>query len=521
MKKILVISAILFSVFIVSTACGGEMKEFDAEIYAGGNKVDTKAYIDENNSAYVPLRGVFEAMGCQVGYDSETKTANIEYSGKTLSFSQYDSENTVTVDSSIYLPLRAVSEDLGFSVEWSEEEGAVYISSSAEDSGDKAKTDEGTDFASKLYYLMDNDENYVISPLSLKYAMAMAANGADDETRKEIINALDISDLESFNSEVKTYIENVAEEEEKTYETDEDAPKLELFAGDVSEKTSLSIANSIWLNSDKIEGGDFSEDFKKVVQDSYNGEAASVTNENAAEKINSWCSEKTNGKIERIINNSDFLSALVNAVYFKGAWSNEFEESATEKGMFTNSSGSESEVDFMRQTGKFKYYEDENIQIISLPYAGSSISMYVALTEDEGINVLEYADKTVYEKVRVKMPKFKTETSLSGLDLFKSLGVEKAFDGSADAYHFKPMFNDTVNKVSSVYISEILHKTYISVDEEGTEAAAVTSVMMSLGSAPGEEEKIYEFTADRPFTYFIKDGSNGEVLFLGRYADGK
>ncbi|MCC8097751.1 MAG: serpin family protein, partial [Eubacterium sp.] len=412
----------------------------------------------------------------------------------------------------------AVSEDLSRSLDLKKEENKVYIGSNSANNG-TAQTNEDKNFASKLYSLMDNKENYVISPLSLKYAMAMAANGADEETKSEIMNALGITDLEDFNSEVKAYIESMAAEDEETDEavSDSGSDIPELFIDDgVPEKTSLSIANSIWLNSDKIAGGDFSEAFKTVVKDSYSGEALSVTDKNAVETINSWCSEKTKDKIDSIINNSDFLAALVNAVYFKGTWAYEFDEDLTEKDIFTNSDGSESETEFMRQTDEFKYYEDENIQIIALPYADSSINMYIALTEDDTTDALQYAGKTSYEKVRVKIPKFKTETSLSGLDLFKALGVKKAFDGSADAYHFTPMFNETVNNASSVYISEILHKTYISVDEEGTEAAAVTSLMMSLGSAPGMEEKIYEFTADRPFTYFIKDESNGEILFMGR-----
>ncbi|MCD8090396.1 MAG: serpin family protein [Clostridiales bacterium] len=417
----------------------------------------------------------------------------------------------------MYLSLDKAAELMGFSVNSSDDEETVYIEDGSayeeyeDGEADVTEKTGASGFASQLDSLMDRNENYVLSPLSIKYALAMAAGGADFETKEEILKALNVTDFESFNAEAEAYMDSFEsvekEDEESGFGLFEEVPG-----------TSLSIANSVWLNEDYIEGGDFSEEYKGFVKGSYNAETGTVTNEDAVEKINRWCSEKTNGKINGIISSPDFMAGLVNAVYFNGKWTSEFNEGDTEKDIFTNSDGTEAETDFMSQTGRFKYYADDDVKIVSLPYLNSSISMYLALTEDSGTDVLKYADKTEYKKVKIKMPKFKTETSVDAVGFLEKMGIEKAFDSSEGAYHFKYMFNDTVNNTASIYISKVLHKTYISVDEEGTEAAAVTSMIMMATASLEKPEEIYEFNADRPFTYFIRDNSNGEILFMGRYA---
>ncbi|MCD8216146.1 MAG: hypothetical protein LUC97_10985 [Clostridiales bacterium] len=519
MRKLLFFTAALCLVYVVSAVCSAEMTELDTVVYINGSEREVSAYTDENGSVYVPLRDVFETAGCEVGYDAEAKTAQVIYEGKILEFSQLDSENTATINGSMYLSLDVISESLGIE----EKDGAVYInivSESPEVQEEEPVSDNGLDFALKLNSLMDKDENYVLNPVSLKYALAMAANGADDETKAEILKALNISDLNGFNEGAKAYMESAAQKYKDSSEYVWESGEFEAVSAPVG--TGLSIANSIWLNEDRIEGGDFSESFKAVIEDNYNAEAQTVTNDTAIDKINSWCSENTNEKISQIISRADFIAALVNAVYFNGNWANDFNEALTAPDTFTNSDGSESEIDFMNQTDYFKYYGDEDVQIICLPYKSSTVSMYVALTEDEDINVLKYADKAETEKVNVKLPKFKTETSLNAVELLKALGVTAAFDDSEDGFHFKNMFNDVVNETDSIYISDVFHKTYISVDEEGTEAAAVTAlILMETSAAPDLEEEIYDFNADKPFTYFIRDDSNGEILFIGRYAVGE
>ncbi len=512
-KKIFTATAV-FALLLAAVVYGKEFFRSDISVYVDGVETDAEVYTDELDRPYVPLRDIFEAMGCEVSYNAAEKTAEVDCGDSVVNLSQYDTENTATVNGSIYLPLMTVSEYLGFTVEVLEDEKVISIESTEKTPVSPQNNDsEGSSgFAAKLDSLMDKNENYVLSPISIKYALAMAANGADEETKAEILNVLGVSDLESCNKEVKEYIESNAAYNQT------DISDLEALLE--PKDTRLFVANSVWLNSDYISGGDFSEDFKALAEENYGAEAGTVNSQNAVETINGWCSENTNGKIDEIINSSDFLACLVNAVYFNGRWSREFDEEATEKDIFTNADGSEAEIDFMNQTGYFRYYADENIQMVSMPYTNGSMAMYIALA-DEGINALEYADKTEVKKVKIKIPKFSVETSLDASELLKNLGIEKAFDGSADAYHFMPMFNDAVNNGNSAYISNILHKTYIKTNEEGMEAAAVTSLIMAATSSLEQQELIYEFNADKPFTYFIRDNSNGEILFIGRFAEGE
>ncbi len=521
MKKRIFGAAALFSAALVSAVYGSELKEYDASIYVDGIEVNTPAYINESNSTYIPLRGVFEAMDCQVDYIPETKTAEIAYSDTILSFSQYDTENTATVNGSIYLPLRAVAEELGFSVTWSEEENIIYIESAlkyeeytTEETAEIPLVGEDSDFAARLDALKNKDENYIISPLSLKYALALAANGADEETKEEILNILGISDLESYNAEAKAYIESSSPEYEEAVEINPETGEEETVLSPIG--TGLTIANSLWLNEDYIEGGDFSDEFNETAEESYSAEAKAVTEENAAEEINNWCREASGGKISEIAEDTDFIASIINAVYFNGKWTAQFDKDSTKTDIFTNADGTETETDFMNNVAYFPYYADKNIKLISLPYNYSNISMYIALTDEENIDVTKYADKTEEKKVKVKMPKFTTETALDAVDLLKALGMEKAFDETA--YHFKYMFNDTVNNAESIYISDVIQKAYIKLDEEGTEAAAITSVTAVGSLYEPEPEEVYEFTADKPFTYFIRDNSVGEILFIGRFA---
>lgn len=491
--------------------------ESPLKIFINNESIDSPAFISEDNdSTYVPVRSVFEAMGCEVNWDNTNKTAEIAYKDNKLTFSQYSSDNIKIVNDRMYLPLRAVSEDLGFEVTWNEEDKSININEAVNyseytnsNTSEIYELNSSSGFALKLNELMPNDQNYVFSPISLKYLLAMAANGADDETKGEITKAFEINDLDKFNDDVKEYLSTLTLE------------KLDDDFGDdyngLSSGVSLNIADSIWLNEDYIKNGDFSDNFKSLVLDKYNAAAEGVNNENAVEKINNWCAENTNQKVTNIINNNDFIACLVNAVYFNGKWSSLFDEDETKKALFTDRNSEKTEIDFINQTGLFEYYADKNIKIISMPYQHSDISMYFALTDDKAVDFERYIEKMEEKEVKISIPKFKTEYSSNAVDIIKSLGIEKAFDTNSNAYHFKDMFNDTVNNAESIYISDILQKAYIDVNEEGTEAAAIAAFTMTGGMDESPDE-IYEFKADKPFTYFIRDDKTGEILFMGEYA---
>ncbi|MBQ9605395.1 MAG: serpin family protein [Firmicutes bacterium] len=352
----------------------------------------------------------------------------------------------------------------------------------------------GTGFANELDAYMPTDRNYMFSPLSIKTALALAANGAEGETKEKMLEMLEIDDIDAFNAYTKQLIA--------------DAEK--------NDKAEFSIADSIWLNEERLPGAKFSDDFEAKAKEFFAAEVKTVGYNDAVEKINSWCSEKTKGKINEMIDDPDFLAALINAVYFKGEWSSRFKEENTHKMEFTDRDGNKKETDFMRQTDRFAFYEDKNTKIIRLPYADGKTAMYIALNNDKKLDILSYADKMTSCKVHIELPKFKTEFSCDLNDALAKLGAERAFN--ADFAEFKPMFKDFPAD-QNFYIDTVLHKTYIDVNESGTEAAAATAVMMRNCTTSVEKaEEIKEFIADKPFSYVIADTETNEILFMGEQA---
>lgn len=367
------------------------------------------------------------------------------------------------------------------------------------------------DFSDKLNSLIPDDKNYMISPLSIKMALALAVNGADGTTAEEILNTVGIKDLDAFNQNSKNMIKKYSK----------------------SDILKLNIANSIWLN-DTNTNQQFSEAYKNTVLDYFNGTAETVNANNAVQKINNWTNEKTNGKIPSIINTPDFDAALINAIYFKGAWVNDFSEHATHKDVFNGRNGQSGETDFMNQVLSLPYANTDGVHIAELKYKNSSdnfsengeylsterhddidVSMYLLMPdEDKKINpyelIMKCKNNDLFKYVRTdfSMPKFKIEYSCTLNDCLKELGIQTAFTDNADFY---PMFDKDTMKIDTV-----LHKTYIDVDEKGTEAAAVTAIMMECTSAVMPDP--FKLTLDKPFSFVIMDNKNNEVLFMGEYA---
>ncbi len=371
----------------------------------------------------------------------------------------------------------------------------------------------GTNFTDKLYSVMPKDKNYMYSPLSVKLALAMAANGAKGITKQEILDTLDITNLDAFNQDTIAIINKYSD----------------------NNVIRLDIANSIWLNTD-TSPYDFSEGYKKTILDFYNGEAREVTLKTAVPKVNGWVNEKTNGKIPTIINES-FDAALVNAIYFKGNWENDFNENSTKKDIFTDRNGKETEIDFMCQTNRFLYGESDGIRVLELPYKtviknmdektgkitnerleDADVSMFILLSDNEItepekiVSELYYNDRLESKKTNLSLPKFEIEYDRELTEILQTLGIKTAFSGNAD---FDSMFETENSKMA---FSQVIHKTFISVDEKGTEAAAVTAILMKATSARPQPEEIIEFKADKPFTFLIRDNVSGETLFIGEYA---
>lgn len=344
-------------------------------------------------------------------------------------------------------------------------------------------------FAWNLNSLMPQDENYVLSPFSIKMALAMAAMGAEGATRDEILKVLEIKDLQQYSQLAGQVIKEYGENQD----------------------VEINIANSIWLNTDYYPGVDFSNSFQEQVATYFDAYSEKVNNRNAAEKINSWVNDKTNGLIKELVSDNDFLACLVNAIYFKGEWEERFSASETRKDEFTDRNNKKSEIDFMNMTGLFNYYEDPYVRMLELPYKDKKTAMYIALPGSRELDLMKSIEKMTKRRVQVSLPKFKTEFDITLCDSLSRLGIQTAFDEyKAD---FKKMFSEMPE---NAFISDVIHKAFITVDEAGTEAAAATGIKMQLTSVQVDEPVL--FKADRPFTYFIRDNVNGEILFLGEYA---
>jgi serpin B len=355
----------------------------------------------------------------------------------------------------------------------------------------------GLAYEDKLFAHMPETGNIVFSPFSLKIALAMAANAAEPATKQEILDLLDIADLNAYNASAQRYTASVSEH--------------------------LNVANSIWINTDKFDGNvDFSASFKALVKTFYSGNAGTVNETTGADVINGWISGKTNEKIQNVLTKDDVertFSFLVNAVHFKNAWAAPFDPAATRPDTFTDRNGVARTTDFMRQTGYYRYYEDDDGAVVKLYFKGEKQSMIFALPKEGGrtaslravVEKLEKAPDATY--VALEIPKFEFAYAPPELkDTFAELGVRRAFDKENNG--FSAMYSEPL---SPTWIESILHKAYIKIDENGAEAAAATIIGGGAGGG-GAAPPPKPFRVDRPFTFLIDDEENGQILFAGVYA---
>lgn len=510
MKKLL--SILLTLAMLLPAAAIAEDEEIKVLLDGVQIQFDLQPVI-ENERTLVPMRAIFEAMGADVEWHESTRNikaykrsekalidlqilinSNVmkrtRFSltggpgGAGVPVEQIELDAPAKIISDLaFVPLRAISEAFDCKVDWNGETRTVNITS------DKTATPAPVDnYTDKLMSKLPQDENYVVSPFSLKMAMMMATNGAEGETQKEILDAFDVTDINEFNTAAKKLISDL----------------------NADDKAEVNIANSLWFNKDVGgEEGDFSDTFKNIIKNNYFGTAEAVTNKNSIEKVNEWTEQQTNGKIKNLLSEDkrEYLAALVNAIYMKAQWQNKFTKEATYKESFTDIDGKANEIDFMHQTAHFDYFENEDTKMVKLPYT-NGMSMYVVLGDTKNFgNHIEYL---TLKNVHLSLPKVKIDYSVGFDDILKTMGVEKAFSDFAE---FKPMVQNTTD----IKIDTVIQKAMIDVDEEGTEAAAATAVVMVEATSMREPEEIVEFKADKPFTYYILDDTSGEVLFAGRY----
>ena len=378
----------------------------------------------------------------------------------------------------------------------------LVLGNTAVSQGVKDVVKGNNEFTFDLYdQINDKEENLFFSPYSVSSALAMTYNGAEGKTKNEM------SDVLNFNKDINALSENYSALNDH-------------ITGLSSKKIQLNIANAIWGQQDYGFRKAFLELNKKyygagIKQVNFKKEHKEIRNQ-----INKWVEDKTNQKIKNLIkpNVLDRMTrmVLVNAIYFNGKWENPFKEEDNFKDKFYIYSKCETQTEFMFQKLSLKYHEDDIAQVVEIPYSGKSLSMMVILPKEKyGMEKLEkYLDNELYEnynkslstyKVELSFPKFEVEDDYELNSPLKDMGMKSAFGEGAD---FSGMTGS-----KDLFIDNVVHKTYVKVDEEGTEAAAATGIVMRKTSAIMETK---EFKADHPFIFIIKENKNDTILFMGR-----
>ena len=356
-------------------------------------------------------------------------------------------------------------------------------------------------FAWNLFKQVAQQDNKVISPLSVTYLMSMLANGANGATQQEILKTLGwkgvpLSDI-NVNSRQQV---------------------VELLKADPS--TDISIANFIACNK----GYPLKSEFMKSIAGNYKAsmQMLDFSSPKALETINGWCKKNTKGMIPQIIDQVEpsALSYIMNAIYFNGAWADKFNKDRTQLENFRGYTRNIQKVQMMHRKANYYYGFNDVCAALNLPYGNGSYRMTILLpNEDKSIQDvlnamtaqrLQVMTQQMAEyRVDVKLPRFTTETTLPLNDVVAKLGASSMFSaGKAD---FSKMTNE------GFFVSKMLQKAKIEVTEEGTKAAAVTAAVMMRAMAPGDEPRSVNFHCDRPFLYVISESNTGAILFMGQF----
>jgi serine protease inhibitor len=344
-------------------------------------------------------------------------------------------------------------------------------------------------------------KNVVVSPLSVAIALTMAYNGAGGNTLAEMERVLGVAGMTLADV-------NAA------------AAALRQSLDGADAKVRLDIANSIWAR----QGFAFEQDFLDRNRQFFSARVSELDfgDPAAVDVINAWVSENTNGRIDGIIDeiSADHVMFLINAVYFRGEWKARFDPARTVEGPFRLADGSVKTVPMMNQGGEYRYLQTDGVQVLSLPYGEGRFNMTLVLPP-EGVGTAELVarlDAATWAgwlaRMRpmdgdVTLPRFKLAYEATLNEQLKALGMRDAFD------EVRADFSGMRRTPPSLVIDEVKHKTFIEVNEEGTEAAAVTSIGVRVTSAGPR----FRFIADRPFLFAIQDSQTGSVLFLGAISD--
>jgi serpin B len=363
-------------------------------------------------------------------------------------------------------------------------------------------------FGLKLFKEINQQEaatkNIFISPLSVSMALGMTLNGANGETKTAMEQTLELAGLttEEINQSYQSLIELLTQ---------------------LDPKVIFEIANSIWYREEMT----FDPTFIDVNQQYFDAVVQAVNfndAEAAAALMNAWVKNKTHGKIEKIVEASAIdwqtVMFLINAIYFKGTWTYEFKKEDTRDDLFTRLDSTQASCKMMKLTGDLSYFETASFQAVDLPYGNQLFSMTIFLpTSTAGVDsLMEEFNQANWESwlsgfseqaIELHLPKFTLEYELTMNDVLKALGMEIAFD------EYRADFTRMYHGPERLFIDEVKHKTFVEVNEEGTEAAAVTSVEIGQTSVPSYKL----MRVDHPFIFVIRDHHSQTILFMGKIVE--
>jgi serine protease inhibitor len=342
-------------------------------------------------------------------------------------------------------------------------------------------------------------KNVIISPLSISSALSMTLNGASGSTRDAMLTALKLNGLtpEIINNSYSDLTSALL---------------------NIDQRVLINIANSVWTENNFV----VKKNFTTLLTNYYKAETKSfdVNDPQVPKQINTWIESKTNGLIKNMIDQIDPSSVmfLINAIYFKGKWSSQFDTDNTSQKPFFNSAGGSAQVPMMRQTFAYKIYNGSGFTLAELPYGQANFVMDVILPDDingihnvmpliNNISLKSWLDQMVARKTDVSIPRFKYTYKIELKDILSAMGMGIAFTDFADFSNI----SDT-----GLLISLVLHQAFIETNEEGTEAAAATIVGISTSAAPADPSIL---NIDHPFIFLIRETTTNTILFMGKVVD--
>lgn len=355
-------------------------------------------------------------------------------------------------------------------------------------------------FAVKLFEKTAKMQSTVISPVSVSYLMAMLANGANGQTKTDIMKALQLTDndLDEMDALYRMMIQR---------------------CGSLDKETTLRIANYFAMNKDVELKDAYANNMKTIFNAGI--ESLDFTSPKTTAHINNWYKKNTNGMIPSIINNVDANATayIMNAIFFNGTWADKFNKSNTKNENFKGYTRDITMVPMMHKSDKLLYWANDMYAAVRIPYGNGSYTMTVMLPNegksiDEMLKSMENADFTAWRQdaeqciVDLKLPRFTTEADVTLNNIISELGAANIFSSKAD---FKNIAN------TNMFVSQMFQKAKIEVSEEGTKAAAVTAAIMTMSALPTEEPKHVTFHANRPFVYMITEANTNAIFFMGQF----